>query len=174
VPVGGAHLTNDLSIGLRLTDGQAEKLKLRFGRASVVTRDKAQKVWLDGNYAIGDRQFSQQAIEQITTARAVELLDVVKTKLGAAFSAETCTAGVVLTGGTARLAGIGEAAARVFGVPVHLGETPGWVSEDLRDPGYHTALGVLYYGVTSRADKLAPARSSGGFFSSVKKIFAHA
>ena len=33
VPVGGAHLTNDLSIGLRLTDGQAEKLKLRFGRA---------------------------------------------------------------------------------------------------------------------------------------------
>jgi cell division protein FtsA len=173
VPVGGAHLTNDLSIGLRLTDGQAEKLKLRFGRAGVITRDKAQKVWLDGNYAIGDRQFSQHAIEQITTARTVELLEVVKTKLGPAFSPETCAAGVVLTGGTARLAGIGEAAARVFGVPVHLGETPGWVSEDLRDPGYHTALGVLYYGVTSRADKLAPAKS-GGFFSSVKKIFAHA
>ena len=33
VPVGGTHLTNDLSIGLRLTEGQAEKLKLRFGRA---------------------------------------------------------------------------------------------------------------------------------------------
>src|SRR4051812_26789932 len=130
VPVGGTHLTNDLSIGLRLTDGQAEKLKLRFGRASVITRDRAQKVWLDGNYAIGDRQFSQQAIEQITMARTVELLEVVKTKLGAAFSVETCTGGVVLTGGTARLSGISEAAARVFGVPVHLGETPGWVSED--------------------------------------------
>jgi cell division protein FtsA len=174
VPVGGTHFTNDLSIGLRLTEGQAEKLKLRFGRANVVTKDKAHKVWLDGNFAIGDRQFAQQAIEHITAARAVELLEVVKTKLGNAFSPESCAAGVVLTGGTARLAGIGEAAARVFGVPVHLGETPNWVSENLRDPGYHTALGVLYYGVTSRVDKLAPAKSSGGFFSSVKKIFAHA
>src|SRR6185295_2639088 len=45
VPVGGAHLTNDLSIGLRLTEGQAEKLKLRWGRASVQTRDRAEKVW---------------------------------------------------------------------------------------------------------------------------------
>src|SRR6185295_12455923 len=45
LPVGGTHLTNDLSIGLRLTEGQAEKLKLRWGRASVQTRDRAEKVW---------------------------------------------------------------------------------------------------------------------------------
>eukprot|EP01034_Spumella_vulgaris_P010868 gene10868-13801_t len=94
VPVGGTHLTNDLSIGLRLTDGQAEKLKLRFGRASVQTKDKAAKVMLDGNFAIGDRQFSQQAIEQITAARTWELLEVVKKKLGNAFTPETCVAGV--------------------------------------------------------------------------------
>src|ERR1041385_1163728 len=86
LPVGGTHLTNDLSIGLRLTEGQAEKLKLRFGRASVQTRDKSQKVWLDGNFAIGDRQFPQQAIEQITAARAWELPGVVKKKLGHAVS----------------------------------------------------------------------------------------
>src|SRR5215212_11333960 len=111
VPVGGTHLTNDLSIGLRLTDGQAEKLKLRFGRAAVHTRDKAQKVWLDGNFAIGDRQFPQQAIEQITSARAWELFEVVKKRLGNTFSPETCAAGVVLTGGTAKLPGIAEVAA---------------------------------------------------------------
>jgi cell division protein FtsA len=174
VPVGGAHLTNDLSIGLRLTDGQAEKLKLRFGRASVVTRDKAQKVWLDGNFAIGDRQFSQQAIEQITTARITELLEVVKNKLGNAFAAEACSAGVVLTGGTARLAGVGELTARVFGVPAHLGEAPKWVSEDLRDPGYHTALGVLYYGVTAKSEKSAPARRGGGFLNNMKRLFVNA
>ena len=43
VPIGGAHLTNDLSIGLRLTEPQAEKLKLRFGRALVQARDKARQ-----------------------------------------------------------------------------------------------------------------------------------
>lgn len=174
VPVGGTHLTNDLSIGLRLTEGQAEKLKLRFGRASVATKDKAQKVWLDGNFAIGDRQFPQQAIEQITAARAWELLEVVKKKLGNAFTPETCAAGVVLTGGTAKLAGIAEVAAKVFGVPAHLGETPTWVAENMRDPGYHTALGLLYYGVSAQAEKAAPARRGGGFLSNVKKLFAHA
>jgi cell division protein FtsA len=174
VPVGGTHLTNDLSIGLRLTDGQAEKLKLRFGRASVQTRDKAAKVWLDGNFAIGDRQFPQMAIEQITSARTWELLEVVRKKLGNAFSPETCASGVVLSGGTAKLAGIAEAAAKVFGVPAHLGEAPTWVAENLRDPGYHTALGLLYYGVSAQSERAAPARRGGGFLSNVKRLFASA
>ncbi len=82
MPIGGTHLTNDLSIGLRLTEGQAEKLKLRFGRALVKARDKTDKVWLDGNFAIGDRQFPRLAIEQITAARSWELLEVVRKKLG--------------------------------------------------------------------------------------------
>jgi cell division protein FtsA len=172
VPVGGSHLTNDLSIGLRLTEGQAEKLKLRFGRASVQARDKADKVWLDGNFSIGDRQFPRMAIEQITAARTWELLEVVKKKLGSAFSPETCAAGVVLTGGTAKLAGIAETAAKVFGVPAHLGETPSWVAENLRDPANNTALGLLYYGVSSQNERALSNRRRGGFLSNVKRLFA--
>jgi cell division protein FtsA len=174
VPVGGTHLTNDLSLGLRLTEGQAEKLKLRFGRALPQTRDKSEKVWLDGNFAIGDRQFPRLAIEQITSARTWELLEVVRKKLGSAFSPETCAAGVVLTGGTAKLAGIAEAAAKVFGVPARLGETPAWVAENLRDPGNNTALGLLYYGVNAHSERTAGARRGGGFLSNVKRLFASA
>ncbi|MEI6463140.1 MAG: cell division protein FtsA [Verrucomicrobiota bacterium] len=172
VPVGGSHLTNDLSIGLRLTEGQAEKLKLRFGRAGIITKDKAQKVWLDGNFAIGDRQFPQLAIEQITSARIWELLEVVKKKLGSSFSPQTCASGVVLTGGTAKLAGIAETAAKVFGVPAHLGEAPTWISENLRDPSYHTALGLLYYGVNAKAEKTKSPRRRGGLLESVTRLFA--
>ncbi len=174
VPVGGSHLTNDLSIGLRLTEGQAEKLKLRFGRATVQARDKSDKVWLDGNFSIGDRQFPRQTIEQITAARTWELLEVVKKKLGNSFSAEACAAGVVLTGGTAKLAGIAETAAKVFGVPAHLGETPSWVAENLRDPANNTALGLLYYGVNSQAERAQAGRRRGGFLSNVKRLFAGA
>ncbi len=172
VPVGGTHLTNDLSIGLRLLEGQAEKLKLRFGRANVLTKDKAQKVWLDGNFAIGDRQFPQLAIEQITSARIWELLEVVKKKLGSAFSPETCASGVVLTGGTAKIAGIADTAAKVFGVPAHLGEAPTWVNENLRDPGYHTALGLLYCGVSAHAEKSGPARRGNAFLTGMKRLFS--
>lgn len=172
VPVGGAHLTNDLSIGLRLTEGQAEKIKLRCGRAVVQCRDKAEKVWLDGNFAIGDRQFPRHAIEQITAARTWEILEVVRKKLGSAFSPETCSSGVVLTGGTAKLAGIAEAAAKVFNVPVHLGEAPAWVAENMRDPGYNTALGLLYYGVQVHSERLGATRRRSGFFQNVARLFA--
>lgn len=174
VAVGGAHLTNDLSIGLRLTEGQADKLKLRYGRAVVQTRDKSEKVWLDGTYSIGDRQFSKQSIEQITSARAWEILEVVKNKLRGALTPETCSSGVVLTGGTAKLPGMAEAAARVFNLPVHLGETPGWVAENLRDPGYHTALGLLYYGVQAQAERMGAGGRRRGFMSKISRLFANA
>jgi cell division protein FtsA len=173
LPVGGAHITNDLAIGLRLAEGKAEKLKHRWGRASVVTRDKTEKIWLDGNFAIGDRQFPRHAVEQITAARATEILEIVKKKLGGAFTPESCSAGVVLTGGTAKLTGLAETAARVFGVPAHLGESPGWVAENLRDPGYTSALGVLYYGVHSRAELQAAPGRKRGFFSGLSRLFAN-
>jgi cell division protein FtsA len=174
IPIGGAHLTNDLGIGLRLTENQAEKLKLRFGRALVQTRDRGDKVWLDGNYAIGDRQFPRLAIEQITAARAWELFEVVKKKLGVHFSAETCASGVVLTGGAAKLPALAECAAKVFGVPAHLGEAPSWVKESVREPGYHTALGLLYYGVQSQAERMAAAtQKRGGLFRGITRLFAH-
>jgi cell division protein FtsA len=168
---GGAHLTNDLSLGLRLTEDQAEKLKLRHGRALAQTRDKSEKVWLDGNYAIGDRPFPRVAIEQITAARTWELFDVVRRKLGPDYSPETCPGGVVLTGGTAKLPGIAECASRVFGVPAHLGEAPSWISENLRDPGYHTALGLLYYALSGQGESAA-GKPRGGFLRGVTRLFA--
>jgi cell division protein FtsA len=172
VAVGGGHFTNDISIGLRLTESQAEKLKLRFGRANIQARDKNEKVWLDGNFSIGDRQFSRHAIESITAARAWELLEVVKKRLGQAYSAEACAGGIVITGGCAKLPAIAECAAQVFGVQARLGEPPSWVNENLRDPGYHTALGILYYGVSVQSDRAAATRRKGGFLRNMSRLFA--
>jgi cell division protein FtsA len=170
VPVGGDHFTNDLSLGLRLTRGQAEKIKLRYGSATLRARDKHEKVWLNGDYSIGDRQFPRQSIEQITSARARELLEVVRKKLGPAFVPEQTPVGVVLTGGAAKLPGMDEAVGKVFGVPGRLGEAPAWVSDDLRDPGFSTVLGLLYYGLNTQAERTSAARRSGGFFQSIKRL----
>jgi len=129
-------------------------------------------VWLDGNFSIGDRQFPRHAIEQITQARAWELLEVVKRKLGQAFAPETCAGGVVLTGGAAKLPAFAVCASKVFGTPARLGEAPSWINENLRDPGYHTALGILYYGVSAQGDRVAAARAKGGFLRNVSRLFA--
>lgn len=171
LPVGGVHMTNDLALGLRLTEGQAEKLKQRHGRAMLSPGAKIEKVWLDGTYAIGDRQFPRYTIEQIIHARTWEIFEVVKKKLGSHFTPELCAAGVVLTGGTSKLPAIADCAAKVFGVPAHIGEPPPSVSENLRDPGFSTALGLLYYGLSTQADQAAPrqVRRKTGFF---QKLFS--
>jgi cell division protein FtsA len=174
VPVGGEHLTSDLSLGLRLHRDEAEKVKGRYGRAVIQARDKSEIVWLDGTYGIGDKKFPRQTVEQITAARVEELFEVVKKKLGPGFTPQGVRAGVVITGGTAKLPGIAEAAARAFGVPAHLGETPLWVTEDLRDPSYHTGLGLLYYGVNAQAETAAVTSRRKSIFAGFKRLFATA
>ena len=145
-------------------------MKLRFGRGTIATKDRSEKVWLNGDYAIGDRQFSRYGIEQITSARIWEIFEVVKKKLGPAFTPEKIAAGVILTGGTAKLLGIDEAAAKVFGVQARLGEAPSWVAENLRDPGFSSVLGLLQYGLSSRAEAAsAPRRKANSW---VKKLLA--
>jgi len=169
VAVGGSHLTNDLALGLRITEGQAEKIKLRNGRATVVARDKSDRVWLNGDFSIGDRQFSRHAIETILAARVREIFEVVRKKLGAHYNAEQCAAGVVLAGGTAKLPGIAEAASAVFECPAVVGEMRGGVEPALRDPARATVLGLLHYGLQAKEEEVAPVahRGARGFLTRI-------
>jgi cell division protein FtsA len=98
-----------------------------------------------------------------------EIFEVVRQKLGASFAPEKIPAGVVLTGGSAKLPAITEAAAKVFGTSARLGEAPAWIGENLRDPGYATALGLLHFSLNAQADRAtAPRRSL------LSKLFATA
>ncbi len=152
LPVGGNHLTNDLALGLRITEGQAEKMKLHHGRATVTAKDRQEQVWLNGDMGIGDRRFPRMTIEQITAARVRELLEVVRKKLGNAYTPDATPAGVVLTGGTSLLPGIDDAAARVFEIQARLGSPRIEVAEKLRHPSCATALGLLYQGLSQQID----------------------
>jgi len=169
VAVGGDHLSSDLTTGLRLSVGQADRVKLRYGRATVQCRDKSQKVWLNGDGAIGDRQIPLFSIERILELRVRELFEVVRQSLAADFAPEYCAAGLVLTGGTSKLPGIADVAAEVFGVPAQLGkvsaELPDSLQDALREPGYHTALGLLLEGIEQQRGHSAAEQSQrGGFF----------
>ena len=57
VPVGGDHITGDLSMGLRILERYAEKLKLEHGKASPDPNDEKEDVWMVGDRTIGDARF---------------------------------------------------------------------------------------------------------------------
>ena len=173
LPIGGDHLTNDLSLGLRLTAAQAESIKMRYGRATVQA-GRGERVWLNGDFAIGDKMLPRLAIDQILAARVAEIFSVVRKSAGRLVRPETLRAGVVITGGASRLPQIDEAAARVFGLPARVGEMPAWVKDDLRDPSYATVLGLLYYGLHCRQSKAARPRPVTRWWNTVKSYLVPA
>jgi cell division protein FtsA len=165
VPVGGDHITNDLSIGLRVGRKSAEESKLKNGRAYYKSEDRDEKVWLYGDMTIGDREYPLAAITKIIEARVSEIFDIIKDQLVEAdlFVPADIASGVVLTGGTSRLDGIDEAARRSLGLEARQSEGPQDVSPELRVPEYSTALGLLHYALTGQEDAQQNAKPLGIF-----------
>ena len=167
IPVGGSHLTNDLSLGLRITEAQAEKMKTLHGRAVVAAKDRSDRVWLNGDHGIGDRDFPRMTIEQITAARTREIFEIVRKKIGSLYAPADTRAGVVLTGGTASLLGIEDAASRVFETPARVGQPRVEVSENLRNGRYSTVLGLLHQGLSQQIEE--HSTQPPGLFSKIRR-----
>lgn len=168
IAVGGDHITNDLSLALRITREQAEELKCRTGKSTIIEEDKGKKVWLNGDLAIGDRELPQHAINQVIHARVEEMFSIVKKKLNEPLDARKIGGGVILTGGTANLQGVAATAEKIFGIPARVGQNPPWVTEALQGLPYSTVLGLLNYGLKNQNEEVRKRRRGGLF----RKIFA--
>lgn len=163
IPVGGDHITNDLSIGLRIARKGAEEFKVKNGRAYHQSSDRDEKVWLFGDFTIGDREYALASITKIVEARVSEIFDIIKEQLKQAelLQPEDIASGVYLTGGTSRLAGIAEAAQRSLGLDARVAEPPAEVAPELSKPEYSTALGLLHYALTGQEEARQSAKPTG-------------
>jgi len=145
IPVGGDHITNDLSLGLRVKSKLAESLKKRNACAMVQKEDRTKKVPLVGDLSIGDSFHSQLTINKITHARLEELFIILKNRMGSALTRQNLPCGMILTGGVSRTPMIQELAEVTLDVPVALAQSPDWVrNSELQEPEYATVLGLLY------------------------------
>ncbi|MFP4070080.1 MAG: cell division protein FtsA [Opitutales bacterium] len=163
VPVGGDHITNDLSIGLRVGRKSAEEIKTKHGRAYYESADRDETVWLIGDLTIGDREYPLAAITKIIEARVGEIFEIIRADLEEAglFEPGDIASGVVLTGGGSRLKGIEEAARRSFDLDARLGELSREISDELRSPEYSVVLGLLHYALTGQEESRRTAKPAG-------------
>jgi len=152
IPVGGDHFTSDLSVGLCTPLAEAEKIKKTYGNVVVTLIPEANEVEVP---SVGDRPsrlVPQRMVGEILEPRARELFEMVRENLRHSGTLEACVGGVVLSGGTSRLAGILEVAESVLRRPVRLS----WpaplakMPSTLAEPEYATVLGMVFYGHRSR------------------------
>ena len=170
MPIGGDHISNDLSIGLRMRLSQAESLKHRYGTAVVEHKNKKEKVWLNNDFEIGDRPIPLWSIEKIVELRMTEIFEVIQKKLGTYGRRERLSGGVILSGGGANLIRSDNCAELVFGVPARIGDNGTMASGELRESQYSVVLGLLKYGLQYQS-KVGPEGQPAGIIGKLKGLF---
>lgn len=154
LPVGGEHLTNDLTVGLRVLPDAAEELKCAQGSAVADPGDRGETLHLYGDLTIGDKAIYLSSLHRILEVRLEELFELVRDECGESRLREG-SAGALLTGGTSRLPNLDALAERVLGIPARVATHPEWVAEELRGPESSTVLGILHYALEAEAERQA-------------------
>jgi cell division protein FtsA len=144
--VGGDHVTNDISIGLRVPTKWADKLKVEeVDVAPGATAARGTVQIEDPTFAGGEIERSN--LNKVAEARVREIFTLLKRRLNFDRQAPFISSGVVLTGGTAELKGIAALASDVFGVPARTASPRPLMGPTalFESPRWSTAVGLVLY-----------------------------
>lgn len=146
LPVGGNHVTNDISIGLRVSFSDAERIKVRHARAAGTPVREPEPVRVPGPSGEGV-VVPPDLLASIVAPRVEETLALVADELHETDLMDRVGAGVVITGGTALLPGIADLAERVFEMPARVGapEPLDGLSGDVADPRFSAVIGLVLH-----------------------------
>ncbi len=148
LPIGSDHITSDIAIGLRTSIEVAEQVKLQY--ATCLPKDVNKKEELDlGELGAPEQEIvGRKFVADITEARVQEIFEHVDRELQKIDRSGMLPAGIVLTGGGAKLDGILDAAKSTLRLPVSLGTPIGVTSviDRTGDPGMSTAMGLVLWG----------------------------
>ena len=142
LPVGGEYITNDISIGLRTQFEIAEKIKMKYGMASIeeASDDEKFKVARIGSNV--EKEFSQKDIAYIIEPRVQEMFDLIQQEIYRMGYTNELAGGYVLTGGVVGMNGILSLAQEQFPASVRI-SMPDFIG--VRDPSYTSGVGLILY-----------------------------
>lgn len=165
-PIGSAHISSDIAVGLKCDIDTAENIKLEWGTCSFKGSDKKTKVQtFEGETLI----FSQKMLSKIIETRVSEIFEVVNKELKKISHQAKLPGGVVLTGGGAKLPKIKDLAKKELKLHCRIGLPRGF-SPPLEDSELSAVAGLVLMGADLEIEK--PLSSFGrGIVSRLKKIF---
>lgn len=154
IPIAGDQVTNDIAVALRTPTQAAEEIKLKYARALTPASEAHEMIDVPAVGEQPSRQISMKALSEVVEARYEELFTLIQAELRRSGFADLIAAGIVLTGGAAKVAGIVDLAESVFRMPVRLG-VPQYVQglpDVVHNPIYATGVGLLLHGWQQRSN----------------------
>ena len=174
IPLGGDHITQDISQLLRIPPDEAERVKKRYGVAMPDLADREVVLEVaNPNYTASLSTFE---LAQVIKPRVVEILDLVKQNIEQRMGALELLAGnVVITGGASLMPGFDQVATERFRLPVRIGKPHGvsGLVDVVASPAHATAVGLVRYGMRfGQPERMPVARGDrqGGILSSLRNI----
>lgn len=150
VPIGGQHVTNDISRGLLVSVGDAERMKTLFGSALRGAADDREMITVT---QVGESEedcahpIPRSTLTSIIQPRVEEIFENVRERLTSSGFDKIAGKRLVLTGGASQLQGIGPLAARFLNKQVRLGKPShiAGLAESTVGPAFATCAGLLAY-----------------------------
>jgi len=173
IPLGGEYITNDIAIGIRTPYKQAEEIKRKNASISLSPEEGKEEIKVPGIGGREDRNITKELLASIVTPRVEEILMITNKAIKRSGFFDILAAGVVITGGTARLRGIDTLAEDIFHLPVKIGipKEIGGLTDIVQDPIYATGVGLILYGFEKKNQVLIRRTRGVGVFDALKKRF---
>ena len=172
--LGGNQITSDLAVGLQTPISDAEEIKKQWGccRSSMI--DPEEQIQVQGVGGRGVRTLSRSVLADVIEPRVSEIFTLLKREIEMSGYQEVIPSGVVITGGSAQLAGVVELAEEIFQIPVRTGHPNGvgGLVDVVNNPMYATAVGLLLYGRRDQEDKRFPQRGEKTFSKVIRRMRA--
>ncbi len=148
VGLGGNHITSDISVGLRTSMEEAEKIKKKYGCAILEWINPQDVIEVGSVGGQKPRELKQSILTEIIEARVEEIVKIIEAEMFRSGYFESLHGGVVMTGGVSLLPGIRELAERLLDLPVRIGVPYefGGLGDVVKNPIYATATGLLLHG----------------------------
>ena len=171
LPLGGNHVTNDIAIGLRTTLLEAETLKLNYGHTLPEVIPAEERI--DIRQVGGDRlqPTPRRFVAEIIGPRMREIFQLAREEVRRSGYDGLLPAGVVVSGGGARLMGTTDAAQAVFDSAVRLGLPMGigGLADRVAGPSHATAVGLVKWGA-----RMIPQPANGRAHNNHSPVFGGA
>jgi cell division protein FtsA len=148
IPIAGDQVTNDIAISMRTPTQYAEEIKIKYACALSQLANLDETIEVP---SVGDRpprRLARQTLAEVVEPRYEELFGLIRDELRRSGFEDMIAAGIVLTGGSAKMEGAVELAEEVFHMPVRLGvpQHIRGLGDVARNPIHSTGVGLLVYG----------------------------
>src|ERR1700726_2078838 len=170
--IGGDHITNDISMGLRIPMARAEKLKTEEGSCVLGNCLPGETVLLKDDSGFAGKEIERESLNTIIHMRVRESLDLLKRQLEEESFINYIGAGIFVTGGCSLISGIEPLTSEVFEMPAPVAhaQTISGLTSAFENPQFSTAIGLIKYAqaVQTARPRRGIRRMFGRFFSGMR------